>query len=223
MMTCKLSFLLSLLVLLVATFVQAGPFDKVGMIWYVSKRKNSLNLYILATYFLAFLLTFFFYSLTRTLFGPPIPGSEGTSSEDGSITFTQENIGCMAGGVFNAGGMFTGTYMCREESHWIFWKRNRTKCVPTVTNAVIAEPEDRCGCCGGQCPKACTCVCDAEKGHVLVRHQTGLFAENNEDICISRGKASRYIADETRLMECVSDEECPAITAAPTAAPAAFN
>ena len=133
------------------------------------------------------------------------------------------DVPCLAGGVFNGDKVFKGTYMCREESYWLFWSRNRTKCVPTIANAVIGELGDTCGCCGGDCPAMCTCLCSPEEGeedHVMVQKPVGLLGNNVEYECISPGKASRWIADEGGDdYSCVPDDECPAITFAPTEAP----
>lgn len=161
------------------SFVEAGPFDKVGIT------------------------------------------CAGAVDEDGK-SLPDEH--CLAGGVFNQpeGKVFSGTYMCREESFLIFWSRNRTKCVPTIANAVIGEAGDTCGCCGGECPRMCTCLCSGEErkeDHVLVQKPDGLFGGKVEYECISPGKASRKIADEGEDYTCVPDDECPEITAAPTDSP----
>lgn len=145
----------------------------------------------------------------------------GAVDEDGSEL---PNESCLAGGAFNnpEGKVFKGTYMCREESFWFFWSRNRTKCVPTIANAVIGEVGDTCGCCGGDCPAMCTCLCSGEEDtadHVLVQKPAGLLGNDVEFECISPGKASRRIADEGEDYTCVPDDECPAITAPPTEAP----
>ena len=181
---------------------------------------NTHSLLALATLTLAYMLGA--TSLAEaSLFNKVAITCAGAVDEDGSAL---PNEHCLAGGVFNKPeeAMLGGTYMCREESVWFFWSRNRTKCVPTITNAVIGEEGDVCGCCGGDCPRMCTCLCSGEENkedHVLVQKPKGLFGGRTEYECISPGRASRKIADEGEDYTCVPDDECPEITAAPTEAP----
>jgi hypothetical protein len=124
---------------------------------------------------------------------------------------------CMAGGLFNTNTpLFTGTYVCREERWWVFFKKNITRCAPTLAGAVVGELGDQCGCCGDECPKPCGCYCsnDPEPDVLLYKHN--LFGK--EKVCVSQGKASRWTADESGAeYSCVPESECPTI--APTSAP----
>jgi hypothetical protein len=130
---------------------------------------------------------------------------------------TIDNVECMAGGVFNVGGVFSGTYMCREKRSWLFFKRNETVCVPTLANGVIGEIGDQCGCCGGECPKTCTCVCSHDKNYQVLLYKDELFGRKSTH-CVSQGKASRWVGNgEYTGYSCVPDDECP--TMEPTQSP----
>jgi hypothetical protein len=134
----------------------------------------------------------------------------------GIICPDRQSIECKAGGIFNSDVFFKGTYMCREQSSWIFLKRNVTRCVPTIAGAVIAEKGDRCGCCGGECPVPCGCYCSNDPKPDVLLYRATLFGK--EKVCVSQGKASRWIADERGSeYSCVPESECP--TMAPTEAP----
>jgi hypothetical protein len=124
---------------------------------------------------------------------------------------------CKAGGLFNSGSaIFTGTYVCREESSWVFFRKNITRCAPTLAGAVVAEIGDQCGCCGGECPEPCACYCSNDKVPDVLLYKHTLFGK--EKVCISQGKASRWTADESGTeYSCVPEAECP--TMAPTSAP----
>ncbi|CAB9512298.1 expressed unknown protein [Seminavis robusta] len=135
----------------------------------------------------------------------------------------EETFECMAGGLFNRGGLFKGTYMCREQSSWLIFKRNITRCLPTLAGGVLGEEGDRCGCCDGDCPSPCTCFCDnQEEPHVLL-YKKLLFGYEYQ--CVSQGKASRWVADPRGSnYTCVPDDACPTIapTFSPTAEPTAL-
>lgn len=134
----------------------------------------------------------------------------------GIVCPASESFECKAGGMFNAGGFFKGTYMCREQSWWVFFKRNITRCVPTIGNGIIGEQGDQCGCCDGECPEPCGCYCSNDPVPDVLLYQHNLFGK--EKVCVSQGKASRWIADERGAeYTCVPESECP--TMAPTAAP----
>ena len=114
------------------------------------------------------------------------------------------------------GGMFSGTYMCREKRRLFFFRRNETVCVPTYVNGVIGETGDECGCCDGECPPKCTCRCNNdERYHVLV-YKDELIGKSTE--CMSQGRASRKVGNGAISgYSCVPDAECP--TMSPTASP----
>ena len=126
---------------------------------------------------------------------------------------------CMAGGVFNTGGAFSGRYMCRETTSWLFFKKNETVCVPSLFGASIGIAGDRCGCCEGVCPQKCECPCNNDdEFHVFVYKDTPqlLGKDSREMECVSQGKASRWTA-RNQQYNCVPLEDCP--TLAPTMSP----
>ena len=128
----------------------------------------------------------------------------------------QPELECMAGGIYNLGGMFSGTYMCREKRNWFFFKRNETVCVPTIASGIIGEIGDQCGCCDGVCPPKCTCACNNDENYHVLLYKDELIGKSTH--CVSQGKASRWVGNgEVSGYSCVPDDECP--TLVPTASP----
>lgn len=145
----------------------------------------------------------------------------------GIICPEDNSLECMAGGVFNLqGNVFSGTYMCRSRRKWfgIGPEYNQTICVPTVTNAVLGEVGDTCGCCEGTCPQQCSCLCESNSDHVLLYRKRGFGIRKDATECLSPGKASRYIAMYPDKYSCVTETECPtfAPTTSPTSQPAEY-
>ena len=100
----------------------------------------------------------------------------------------REKFSCTAGRIFNyENEVLQGTYMCREERKWIFGSEKRTICVPTFLDSVIGEAGDVCGCCGGSCPKSCSCPC-GDEGEDVLMYTKGRFGFREETECVSKGK-----------------------------------
>lgn len=119
----------------------------------------------------------------------------------------KENAKCGAGGVFNGDGALSGTFVCRNTLSGLLFPSNpESVCVPTVLNQVIGLGTDTCGCCNGECPEPCGCVCD-EEGSVLVRKKRNLWGSGVE--CVSRSRASRKVGDGSNNYECVEQSACP--------------
>jgi hypothetical protein len=131
---------------------------------------------------------------------------------------------CYAGGVFNNDVLFTGTFVCGRRNAGglpgFAWTTPSTICVGTVLGQVIGYAGDTCGCCDGECPKLCSCICDDVEDKVLVFRQGALFGESTE--CISRGIASREIGRSSEQISCVPDDQCASYLS-PGNSTSAFN
>ncbi|CAB9518102.1 expressed unknown protein [Seminavis robusta] len=132
----------------------------------------------------------------------------------------RETSSCGAGGLFNGvgNGPLTGTFICGKRAlgfPGFSWQKETTHCVSTLLGQVVGYEGDTCGCCNNQCPGACNCVCDEEQDFVLVKKQSLLRGETA--VCVSRGKASRWVSDGTTEYSCVSDQECPQYSDIPPA------
>jgi hypothetical protein len=120
----------------------------------------------------------------------------------------QQASKCYAGGPFNGDALLSGTYVCGRRNigglPGFAWQSPETICVGTVLGQVIGYAGDTCGCCGGECPKLCSCVCDDIDDKVMVVKKGRLFGESSE--CISRGRASRSVGSGE--YNCVSEDLC---------------
>lgn len=107
---------------------------------------------------------------------------------------------CQPGGIYNTNtALFSGTYVCRQDSYLVFWSRNTTVCIPTLTGAAIAEEGDKCGCCDEagntvECPPPCSCICSHDDNPHVLLYKTGAFGQKDTE-CMSKSKASRFVVD----------------------------